>query len=501
MLRNVGSNWALILVTLATTYLLTPFVFHTLGREGYGTWTLITAMTGYISLLTLGVPAACVRYLAQDVAERNTRRMNETIGSCAGLYLGCGLIACAIGAGFLFWFLSYPIPAELRAEAPFAFAVMTVTVASSFFGLLPEGILFAHHDFVRRNLVRICGVLLRLGLTVTLLMLDASLVFMALVQFVALTFDFTVSWILIKRRYPEVRLSLSNFRMERVRQIFSFSAYVLLLSAGVRLSFDSDALVIGAFQGVASIPPYVVANSLIVHLIDFVIAIAAVVAPMTTKLHAERRTDVLRAMFLKWSTVATAISVVSGLCLMVLGPRFIALWVDPTFERPSGVVLEVLVASCFIFLPIRGVAVPVLMGLGKPKIPALAFIAAGVLNLGLSILLVKPLGLLGVAIGTAIPNVLFSVYILHVACRELGIPVGQAFWYVVPRSAIGGLPILGLLLWCRLVLDVSSIAGIIATCAAAVIAFGIIWITFVYRDDPYVDVKAYLTRMRGWSRA
>ena len=45
-------------VTIAATYVLTPFVIHTLGQEGYGTWTLITAMTGYISLLALGVPMA-----------------------------------------------------------------------------------------------------------------------------------------------------------------------------------------------------------------------------------------------------------------------------------------------------------------------------------------------------------------------------------------------------------------------------------------------------------
>src|SRR3954466_4874797 len=109
MLRNVGSNWALIVATLATTYVLTPFVIHTLGTEGYGTWTLITAMTGYVSLLTLGVPAACVRYLAQDIAEGETRRMNETIGSCAALYLGCGVIACLIAGLMMIWFSSYQI--------------------------------------------------------------------------------------------------------------------------------------------------------------------------------------------------------------------------------------------------------------------------------------------------------------------------------------------------------------------------------------------------------
>ena len=48
------------------------------------------AITGYISLLALGVPMACVRYLAQHIAEGDERKVNETIGTCAGLYLMVG---------------------------------------------------------------------------------------------------------------------------------------------------------------------------------------------------------------------------------------------------------------------------------------------------------------------------------------------------------------------------------------------------------------------------
>src|ERR1700686_5094819 len=75
VLRNVGSTWVLTLVTIAAMYVLMPFVIHRLGEEGYGTWTLITAMTGYMTLMALGVPMACVRYLAQHVTEGDQRKV------------------------------------------------------------------------------------------------------------------------------------------------------------------------------------------------------------------------------------------------------------------------------------------------------------------------------------------------------------------------------------------------------------------------------------------
>jgi O-antigen/teichoic acid export membrane protein len=502
VLRNIGSTWVVTLVTIAATYVLTPFIIHTLGPEGYGTWTLITSLTGYISLLALGVPMACVRYLAGHVAKGDTPEVNKVIGSCAGLYLMVGAAALVIGGMLAALFKVYDIPPALHAQSTLAYGLMVVYVSAGFIGLLPEGILFAHLDFVPRNAVRVAGVLLRLSLTVALLKLSASLLVLALVQIACLAFDFGVAWMVIRRRHPAIRISLAYFDRSTVRSIFSFSVYVLLMQAGVRLSFETDALVIGAFLGVGAVSFYVVANSLIVYLMEFVIAIAAVVSPMATRLNAEGKLGELREIFLKWSKVAFSLSLLAGLFLIVLGPRFMARWIDSSFEEPAGQVLQILMVSSLLFLPVRGVALPILMGLGKPKAPTIAFLIAGILNVGLSVLLARPLGLAGVALGTAIPNVLFAVVVLIMVCRELGITLSLYTRYVVPRAVIGSLPVLGLLLWFKLGLQVSEMVGLIAAGSAMVVLFGLMWLFYVYRDDPFVDVRSHLTRFRMWrSRA
>jgi O-antigen/teichoic acid export membrane protein len=504
MLRNIGSNWVLILLTMAATYFLTPFIIRTLGQEGYGTWTLITAMTGYMSLLALGVPMASVRYLAQDVAEHDTEKMNRTIGTCVGLYLMIGGAALVVGAALAVSFAAFfDIPAALHLQAFAAFALMAIQVSAGFLGLLPEGIMFAHHDFVARNLVRIAGVLLRLCLTVAALTIAGSLIALAAVQLTCLAFDFSACWFLIRRRYPGVRFSLGDFDRAVLGRIFSFSVYALLLGAGARLTFETDALVIGALQGVDSIPFYVVANSLIVYVMDFVIAIAAVVSPMATTLSTAGGLDQLRAMFLRWSKVALSLTVMAGLFLIVLGPRFIGVWIDPSYEGPSGQVLQILMISSLVFLPIRGVAIPILMGIGKPKTPTIAFLISGVANVVLSALLIGPFGLAGVALGTAIPNVGFAIAMWIVTCRELGVSPATYLRYVGARVAIGALPIVALLQWGTTLFDVESLAGLVAAGSAMVVLFAITWVLYVYRDDPYVDLKPYLgaSRVWRWSRA
>ena len=502
MLRNIGSNWVVIALTMAVTYFLTPFIIRTLGQDGYGTWTLITAMTGYMTILALGVPMASVRYLAQDVAAHDLESMNKTIGTCVGLYLMIGGVALLVGGILTLFFTAFfDIPATLQAPAVLAFGLMVMQVSAGFIGLLPEGIMFSHHDFVMRNAVRIAGLFLRLALTVAALTLSGSLVAMAAVQLACLTFDFGVMWLLVRRRYPGVRLSLGDFDRQMLRRILSFSLYVLLLSAGARLIFETDALIIGAFQDVASIPFYVVANSLIVYVMDFVIAIAAVVSPMATRLSTGGRVDELRDIFLKWSKVAVSLTVMVGLFLIVLGPSFIGVWIDPSFEAPSGQVLQILMISSLIFLPVRGVAIPILMGIGKPRTPTVAFLVTGVLNVVLSIALIGPLGLAGVALGTAIPNVGFAIAMAIVTCRELGLAPSLYLRYVVVRAAIGAVPILLLLQWSKVYFATQTLIGLAAAGSLMVLAFAAVWVFFVYRDDPYVDLKAYKVGAWRWSRA
>lgn len=497
MLKSVSSNWGITLVTIVAAYLLTPFTIHKLGDAGYGTWNLISSITGYVGLLILGVPMASVRYFAQHVADGDVPKLNQAIGSCTALYLLLGAAALVVGGGLYAFFVhTYTLPAAIDADARWAFALTVVYVAVGFVGMLPNGVLSAHDDFLPRNLVRLAGVLLRVGLTLLWLTFRPALSVLALIQLACLVFDFTICTWLILRRYPGTRIRLTDFDWGMVRRIFSFSLFVLVLNAGSRLSFETDSIVIGKLQDVSSIPYFTVANSFLLYLMEFIIAIAAVVMPAATRLKTQQREAELRETFLKWSKIALSVTIMAGLFLIVLGPRFIAWWIDPAFERPAGQVLQILMVSYLVFLPVRGVALPILMGLGKPGLPTIGFLVAGLVNLGLSILLARPLGIAGVAIGTAVPNALFALVVLVHACHELKTPLAEYLRYVVPRATLGSLPVLGLLLWFKLGLDVRSLGGLASAGVAMVLLFGLTWVFFVYRHDPYLDLRSRLAPRR-----
>ena len=63
------------------------------------------------------------------------------------------------------------------------------------------------------------------------------------------------------------------------------------------------------------------------------------------------------------------------------------------------------------------------------------------------------------------------------------------------------LPVLALLIWFRVGLQVDTLPGLAVAGSTMMLLFGLTWVFYVYRDDPYVDVKTPVMRLRAWSRA
>ena len=493
MAFSVWTNWLLTVGTVLSAYVLLPYNIHHLGDQAYGTWILITSVTGYLGLLTLGAPMATLRFVARYVAEEDTENLNKTLGTFAGLYLAIGAGAILIGLILFFLFGAiYTVPPELTLQSRISFLIAVLCVGIGFIQQLPYGIMAAYKDFGVRNAVNGGVLAVRLAVNLLLVWKWPHLLALAVLNLIVSLFEMALCWVVLHRRYPQLRISLEHFDLAMLRSILSFSVFVMLLLMGLQLSYQTDALVIGGFMDVGAIPYYTSANSLTVYLMQFVSAIAIVVMPTATAFHARDDLASLRRLFLRWSKITLSLTLLTGSFLLVLGPRFLAWWLGPAFEGDAGNVLRVLMLSFLVFLPAVGVAQPVLMGIGKSAAPGVAFVVAGLLNLGLSLLLVKPFGLVGVAWGTAIPNALLAVAMIYLAARSIAMPLPEYFRYVVWRPLLGSIPGVLFLWWTLETLDVHGFLALFFSGMGLICIFGSIWVVFVYRNDKEVDLMAWI---------
>jgi O-antigen/teichoic acid export membrane protein len=498
MLKNIGANWLQLIVSIAVAYYLTPFTLHTLGRDLYGTWLLITSITGYLSLLAMGLPMASVRFVAKHANDPDADALNRAVANSTGLSLVFGFVALVAGLAAFAFFATYRIPVGSQFDARLAFVIVVANTAFGFVGQIPIAILAAYDDFVTQNKILVASLLMRLGFLVILLRLHPTLVLLAVSLTLSLAFELIASVTIIGRRYPRIRPRLHHLDWLTVRRIVGFSIYVLILGAGAQLSFQTDAIVIGKLIEVDAIPFFSSASLLTIYLMQLVIGVAAVVMPAAARLHALGISDTLGPLLLKWSKVCLSLTLAVAPFLLVAGPQFLGWWLGRDFVGPGGTVLRILTVGSIVFLPVRGVAVPILMGVGNPRVPALGFAAAGALNLLLSIVWARPFGLVGVALATILPNALFAVLLLHVVCRNLRVSVRQYLSYVVSKPVIGTIPVMASLYLSTVAFDLDSFTGLCAAGALSMTVFGLTWILFVYRDDPFFDpARLLMTRLRG----
>jgi O-antigen/teichoic acid export membrane protein len=194
--------------------------------------------------------------------------------------------------------------------------------------------------------------------------------------------------------------------------------------------FRIDVVVIAEFIGLVATAYYQVASMLIKQFRYGMDAIFGVLFPYFGKLSgsAENREKMVRVFEFMMRRAIQA-TFFAATAMIIWGRDFIEVWVGPEFTAAYPCVVALAVAEI-----ITGSQIPayhLLGGMAKHKFHAYVNVIEAVCNLTLSILLVvfTDLGILGVALGTAIPMAVFQGVIMPIYfTKQTGIPLGQYFY-------------------------------------------------------------------------
>src|SRR6185503_3381629 len=137
---------------------------------------------------------------------------------------------------------------------------------------------------------------------------------------------------------------------------------------------------------------------------------AKAVMPLASELEATDNIENLRRLYIVASRMALAIATPVAVVLCVSGGAILSLWVGPTYAD-EGALVAVLAAASLLNTS-QWPAGEILQGITRHRILAWTSICAGLANITLSILLLPSLGLMGVALGTLIPTVASSLFVV-----------------------------------------------------------------------------------------
>jgi O-antigen/teichoic acid export membrane protein len=232
-------------------------------------------------------------------------------------------------------------------------------------------------------------------------------------------------------RVLSLRISINNVSRASLRRIATYSSSTFLIIVAARLRFKTDAVVIGTFLSSAAITYFTIGSRLVDYAGEVVSGLSQVFVPMSSRSDATGDLAGLRKIFVAGNRACALIIFPIAAILIILGKSVIEAWVGPRYIATSYPVLLVLVIPSTLMLS-QAASSRVLFGMAKHKTLAIVTLMEGGANLFLSIFLVRRFGILGDAVGTAIPLTCTTLFFLprhlcHVLKLSIGNYLRQAF--------------------------------------------------------------------------
>jgi O-antigen/teichoic acid export membrane protein len=346
-----------------------PLIVKAIGTDRFGILTLAWVLTGYLSMLDLGLGRALTKIVAEKIGENRTAEIPGTIWTALS-----GLVLISIAVGLIFWSCSHwvvndllKIPADLKKETLYTFyllaAVIPVVVVSVGF----RGVLEAYQRFDLVNAARIPLGIYSFAAPLAVIPFSVKLYFIIALLLLGRLITASIQFYLCCRVSSRL---LKDFSVD-------FKIFVALLRFGGWMTVTNvispllvylDRFFIGALLSIAAVAYYATPSEVITKLTLVSGALMSVVFPAIS---ASYNVDRQRAAFLVERGLKYVFIVIFPIVLVLIsftleGLRF---WLNEDFAQNSKNVTQILAIGIF-FYCMGQIPYAFIQGAGRPDLTA-----------------------------------------------------------------------------------------------------------------------------------
>jgi len=402
IIKNVGSSWFALGVNILVGIFLSPFILHRLGDAAFGIWVLIFSLTGYYGIFDFGIRSSIVRYVSKYTATNDLEEVSGLINTALFTYVCVGALSLILTlVGCLYVDRMFHIPPGLQSTARWLLFVVGSSVALSFPLGMFGGVLEGLQKFYILNWTNVVSSLLRVVLIFFYLNRGHGLLTVALIT-VALPFLASFVRTAVALRALPVRFSWNYVDRNAFRHMANYSGVTFMILVAGRLRFKTDAVVIGTFLSSAAITYFYAGSRLVDYAGEVVTSLAQIFVPMSSQSDAAGNLNRLRKIFVAGNRACAFTILPISAAFIILGKSIIEVWVGRKYVAQGYPVLLTLILPYTLMMS-QGASGRILFGMSKHGKLAVVTLIEGAANLVLSVLLVRPFGVLGDAFGTAIP--------------------------------------------------------------------------------------------------
>lgn len=369
LLRNVSSNYALVVVNGLAGLVLTPALLHYLHPVNFSILAFALAIAGILEGLDLGMAGALIRFVSNLVTRGLYLDLKRLVSTVFYLLLGIGLFGSAILV-----ILSPPLANffHVRGDVSSPGWLALALVGAGVVFHLPTAALRGHlegcQNFHLANAVDIVTVILRAALTLIFLHSGLGLIAVAAL-FPAFGFLRLAGMLATARQAaPSFHPSLANMDLKNLREIWQFASIAFVEDSVGRLASQADTFLAARLLPLPELAILVVARRIPMMLAKFAQQTLVVAYPLVSAAAARGDRQAMQRFMLVSTRTLLAFTIPLAAGLYVWGADILRLWVGP--EVLSGVPVFRWFLVLAVFGSLFGGPLTLLYGLGKIQFSA-----------------------------------------------------------------------------------------------------------------------------------
>ncbi|ATP39033.1 polysaccharide biosynthesis protein [Solibacillus sp. R5-41] len=408
-------NYVSVAATFIIGLLYTPFLIRTLGQTDYGIYALALAIAGYLSLLDLGIGNAIVRYIAQNQAIGTKENESKLVGYFFKIFTYIGLATLVLGISIalnLQSVVSSDFSTEQIKTLQWMILILTVNFAVGFILNTFSAVLQAYEKFVFLKIANVVRVSLTPIISVFYLFYSTNLIVLTAILAIVNSAVLCVSYFYYKKSL-KIKMSFERVEKNLKKEILGYSLVIFVVAIADKIYWQTDQILLGILKNPEAVAVFALAIQFVNIFMSLSIAINSVFLPRVTHIvSAENYLNNLNALFIKVSKFQTFIMGLFLSGFVIIGEIFIELWVGDSFKLTYLIVL--ILMSTFSLDLIQNLGLVIMQAKGKYIFRAYTLIICSILNILISIPIIKIYGSVGTAAITAIFVFIGNVFVLNI---------------------------------------------------------------------------------------
>lgn len=434
MNRKVGVilSYVLMVFEVLSTLLLTPFIIRTLGQAEYGVYKLVVAINAYLLLLDLGVGNAIIRYIAKYRAEGEKEKEKQFIAIATIFYLLIAAISIIIGIVLINIFptafskgLSYEEVRLGQKLLGITFINSAVTLGTTAY----NNIIIAYEKFTASRVSSILQIVIRMILTYVTLIIGWGSIGIVIVNLLMtiLCRGFFVYYVVFKLHlWPQFR----NIKFNFIKEILVYSSWILLQMIATQINASVDQILLGSLVPASAVilAVYGVGTQIVQYFQSIGSSFTGVLMPGVVKLvendtSAERLTNEM----IRIGRIIFMVLALIWYCFLINGKEFIILWAG--IDNQEAYTVAIILMTVYIFILTESIGTQILWAMNEHKEQAILKLLIVVMNIVLTITLIKWKPLIGATTGTFISLLLGDVVVMNMVFKRK-IHISLRYYYM-----------------------------------------------------------------------